>query len=901
MHTPMILRTVTLLTKVVVLLFIKKYSITVHALLRHPGFDTPEDRREKNATFNKQQKRRKTTQKEQNHQHKHQFSSQQQQRHIIQQEHINNIFNERPDNERQRPPLTDRTSLPTPSEHEVTKLPLLSDGIFSTKHFAGHISAAAVSSSSSRRREGMNNNSTEQEKRKLFYWLFAPDDDRGTNFGCGSGVGGDERHHADKKTRKMNNNNNKKKKNRKKKKKDKNKPPPPLLIWLNGGPGCSSMDGLFLENGPLRLRRKKDKENGKKETDEEEGKEDDDEESSWSSSAWEIDINPYSWHRAPAWVLYVDQPVGTGLSFDRDKNWAENDDDINTDFYNFLVRFLKVYSDFFLDDSYNMADDGDNGDNGDNSDGDSDGNGDDHTKTKSKVNNSFRYRTKVPVYFSGESYAGRYISTMMDHILRMNGDDKDEDEGDSNDSTTTISSDIYIDLRGGVIGSGWISPYHQYAATEVAFGFGFIDTPQKVHIDAKEQHCHDLMQGGAISNKVCNSLLNNVLDSSGKGSDYTVCPYDSRLWEKDRRTFPKGHKVLESYLGGWTTKSKGYADDLNVNMDEVLQAIHATEAGDNGQRYSECTNPPYYALTGLDGTDVLTEIGRVLDHSSRPKLLFYNGLNDLIVNHVGTMRALDNIPWRGGGAAADVEGDDNNGWVHSKRQAWWGKYVRPSLSDCHKHKQGNKDGPSGYIRTHKNLAMLKLRDAGHMFPMDQPKVALEMIQAFLFGGTYGDGGLSPPRDDWLGFGINFQWQKGETLLSVAANRNSSSHLNDCSIGGRGIIFPHDSNTSLDSTITNSSSPSKDSTIGGGTTLSHDSNTSLDSNPLISNYTMLEDGSKGPTSRDGSINIYIQYLMSAIIGMVVGVVVVLRLKERGSDTRGKYSGVALDARQVIEII
>merc|ERR1712238_451834 len=200
-----ILRTVTLLTKVVVFLFINKYSITVHALLRHPGFDTPEDRREKNATFNKQQKR------------------QQQQRHIIQQEHINNIFNERPDNERQRPPLTDRTSLPTPSEHEVTKLPLLSDGIFSTKHFAGHISAAAVSSSSSRRREGMNNNSTEQEKRKLFYWLFAPDDDRGTNFGCGSGVGGDERHHADKKTRKMNNNNNKKKKNRKKKKKDKNK------------------------------------------------------------------------------------------------------------------------------------------------------------------------------------------------------------------------------------------------------------------------------------------------------------------------------------------------------------------------------------------------------------------------------------------------------------------------------------------------------------------------------------------------------------------------------------------------------------------------------------------------------------------------------------------------------
>lgn len=59
----------------------------------------------------------------------------------------------------------------------------------------------------------------------------------------------------------------------------------PIVLWLSGGPGCSSMSGLFFENGP---------------------------------SSIGADIKPirndYSWN-SNASVIFLDQPVGTGFSY----------------------------------------------------------------------------------------------------------------------------------------------------------------------------------------------------------------------------------------------------------------------------------------------------------------------------------------------------------------------------------------------------------------------------------------------------------------------------------------------------------------------------------------------------------------------------------------------------------
>lgn len=90
------------------------------------------------------------------------------------------------------------------------------------------------------------------------------------------------------------------------------KPVDTITIWLNGGPGCSSLEGFFQENGRI----------------------------IWSWGMFAPEINPYAWSNLTN-VLWVEQPVGTGFS--TGEPTATSEEDIAADFVNFFANFEETF------------------------------------------------------------------------------------------------------------------------------------------------------------------------------------------------------------------------------------------------------------------------------------------------------------------------------------------------------------------------------------------------------------------------------------------------------------------------------------------------------------------------------------------------------------------------------
>ena len=91
----------------------------------------------------------------------------------------------------------------------------------------------------------------------------------------------------------------------------------PVVLWLDGGPGESSMWGLFVETGPF-----------------------------GADADLSLVTRNLSWTNTNN-MLYIDNPVGTGFSFtDDEAGYATNQDDVARDLYSALTQFFTAFETF---------------------------------------------------------------------------------------------------------------------------------------------------------------------------------------------------------------------------------------------------------------------------------------------------------------------------------------------------------------------------------------------------------------------------------------------------------------------------------------------------------------------------------------------------------------------------
>ncbi|CAO3637090.1 unnamed protein product [Cunninghamella blakesleeana] len=117
----------------------------------------------------------------------------------------------------------------------------------------------------------------------------------------------------------------------------------PVTLWLNGGPGCSSLTGLWQEVGPCYVN-----DNGTKDLYNERG----------------------SWNKITN-MLFIDQPAGAGYSYG---DLVSSTEEATPLLHKFLLKFFDAFPE---------------------------------------------YRPN-PFHFFGESYAGHYIPSMANYILKKN-------------------------------------------------------------------------------------------------------------------------------------------------------------------------------------------------------------------------------------------------------------------------------------------------------------------------------------------------------------------------------------------------------------------------------------------------------------------------------------------------
>jgi cathepsin A (carboxypeptidase C) len=378
---------------------------------------------------------------------------------------------------------------------------------------------------------------------------------------------------------------------------------PPVIMWMTGGPGCSSGIALAIELGPCEV----------------------------NETSGELYRNAYGWNDE-AYLLFVDQPTGVGYSYGDKINYVHNESEVAEDMYHFLQGFAKK----FKSPSITGAND---------------------------------------FYIIGESYAGHYIPAVGYRILQGN------QRGDG----------PHINLKGIGIGNGFTNLYIQYPYY-VTYAYDYcmekigkpcINASTRDEMLARMPRCLELIH-------TCNSFPDDTDPSCLAATEYC-----SAIEGMFGRSGLNAMDITKQSVG-----DLGYAMNHTIGFfarPDVRRQLGVVD----GVEWGVCNGE----VTTLFDKDELRSFDYVIPTilSAGIPVMLYVGDLDYSCNWMG-----------------------NKAWATALE--WPGKAGFNAAADIEFHVNGRVAGEE---RTYGNFSFVRIYDAGHMVPMDQPEVALHIVSRIL--------------------------------------------------------------------------------------------------------------------------------------------------------------------------
>ncbi|KAE8454090.1 Cell death protease [Mollisiaceae sp. DMI_Dod_QoI] len=391
------------------------------------------------------------------------------------------------------------------------------------------------------------------------------------------------------------------------------------VIWINGGPGCSSEDGALMEIGPYRV-----KPDGV------------------------LELKDGSWDEF-ANVMFVDKQVSPSPIhlLHISNSYVHELPDMANQFVTFLEKWFTLFPEYEHDD----------------------------------------------LYLAGESYAGQHIPYIAKAIL-------DRNKGGAKHQWQ---------LKGMLIGNGWISPEEQYKAyLSFAYEKGLVEhgSESAKRIETQQAVCLKALEEAGGKDKVdigvCEQILQDILRETIKDNQcYNM--YDVRLkdsYPSCGMNWPPDLVDVTPYL----------------RRKDVLEALHVSPGKRTG--WTECNGAVGGAFRAANSKPSIQLLPELI--SEVPTVLF-SGAEDLICNHIGTEELISNMHWNGG------KGFELSAGTWAPRRDWTfeGK-------------------PAGFWQEARNLTYVLFYNSSHMVPFDYARRSRDMLDRFMgvdiasIGGTPSD-------------------------------------------------------------------------------------------------------------------------------------------------------------------